>query len=90
VTFGHVAGRADATRVFHWEADGDEWTRHFDGTEHAAGSANVYIAGWQSPDGSAERRVSVGQGDADELTADAARQLAALLVEAANELDRLK
>jgi hypothetical protein len=52
---------------------------------------NVEISGWQRTDGSFTRNVCVwGVGEGEELTSSAARHIAALLIEAADELDRMR
>jgi hypothetical protein len=93
--FGHLDAPEGATRV--WPAgkrmDGT-WVREFSGTARLIAGVTVYIDGDQSVDGSVKRVLSVGvsdlrEGPGGELSGEQARQLAAVLVEAADELDRL-
>jgi hypothetical protein len=70
------------------------WFREFSGSARLIAGVTVYIDGEQSLDGSVKRVVTVGvsdlrEGPGGELSGEQARQLAALLVEAADELDRL-
>ncbi len=60
-----------------------EWSRH-----DAAG-IGVAVDGWQHLDGRVESHVSLYDAE-KELTAESARQLAAALLEAADELERLQ
>lgn len=66
--------------------------RLFTGTCRVADSININIQGWQYSDGSVERTIAIEPNEkyADEhMPAELARLVAATLVEAADELDRL-
>ncbi|BCO40575.1 hypothetical protein MINTM001_17140 [Mycobacterium paraintracellulare] len=84
-----IAPPADARRVYPWESDGIGWSRWFDGTAHAAGPVAVTVSGEQFGDGATLRGVTVVLDDCALLDADEARALAAVLLVAAGELDRL-
>jgi hypothetical protein len=96
--FGHLSTPAGARKVFHWEDDGTgHWSRRFAGTERGVelpsdsrfrNKADVDIEGVQHADGSIERAVYVNANGV-ELTAAAARDLAATLIAAADEADQL-
>jgi hypothetical protein len=78
-----------------WIFDSDELTavpsRVFRGRTWDVGVGDVTITGVQFHDGGIERHIVVLDTHADrELDAAQARQLAAALIEAANELDRLR
>lgn len=71
-----------------WQNEGDgTWSRFFVGTVRTMGDVRVLIDGTQFSDGRITRAIttdaSEGMGSAE------ARQLAAMLIEAADELDRL-
>lgn len=85
-----VAPPTDARRVYPWEFDGVGWSRWFDGSTCTAGPATMTITGRQYNDGTALRGVTLQLGDDDLLDADEARSLAAVLLVAAAELDRLR
>jgi len=53
-----------------------------------AGGVHVDVCGWQAANGTVERHVAVFAPDAD-LDAATARKLAAALLDAADQLDRL-
>jgi len=85
-----VAPPAGAVRTFSWQLDGDgKWFRDFEGTTRRAGKANVHICGRQDAGGSSRRWIAVGCHDLDALDAAAARELAAALADASDELGRL-
>jgi hypothetical protein len=94
--FGHVAVPAGAVSVQEW---GDGLTpdafRLFWGTERSIEIGNgdgvdVVIRGTQSGDGRVEERgILVHGGSDDPMTAEHARQVAAALLEAADEIDNL-
>lgn len=71
-----------------WQDDGDgTWTRFFVGTTRELGDVRVVISGIQSADGSIDRSITTDASE--DMGGTEARQLAALLLEAADELDRL-
>jgi hypothetical protein len=74
----------------HWQPDGDEWARAFDGTSRTVKDTDVWIVGEQRASGAINRVIHVYLGGTDDLHSDDARQLAAALVEAADEIDRLR
>lgn len=66
------------------------WSRSVVWREFRGPEMSVDIDGWQRCDGAVARRaISVYLNEGQQFTGAAARQLAALLVEAADELDRL-
>ncbi|MGD9621442.1 MAG: hypothetical protein AB7G47_13925 [Mycolicibacterium sp.] len=91
--FAHVPMPPDARVVDGWHLFGDdEFDRHFDGTTRRDNTGvRVYISGRQYQDGRVERVITVtGPPDNDDvLTAAEARAAARMLLEAADELDKL-
>ncbi len=86
--FDDVAPPDGAVRTFHWQLDSD-WFRDFEGTTRRCGQARVEICGRQQADGSTRRWIMVHSRYLNALDAVAARELAAALTEAADEIDRL-
>ena len=87
--FADVAPPPDEGYRYPWEDAGDgTWTRFFVGMERELGDVRVFVSGIQSSDGSISRSISAEASDG--MGAGEARQLAALLIEAADELDRLQ
>lgn len=80
---------ADARRVNPWEFDSTGWSRWFDGSMCTAGPATVTITGRQFDDGAALRGVTLVLDDAELLAPGEARSVAAVLLVAAGELERL-
>jgi hypothetical protein len=81
---------AGATRVYDWYDLDTEPARYFAGprrviARHKRNHTLVLVDGTQWADGRIERIISL---DDDNLTVDQARQLAAALLEAADEVDR--
>ena len=71
------------------------WCREFIGTSRTVAGVSVLIEGEQYPDGSVKRVLTISVDDlpmsrGGGLSVDEARQLAAQLVQAAAELDRLQ
>ena len=94
--FGHLPRPEGATQVYGCgeRTDGRGWSREFTGTVRRVGDVSVYIEGAQYADGTVERRLAIAVDDLPDspggvLNTDQAHQLAALLSEAADELDRL-
>ncbi|HTX94571.1 MAG TPA: hypothetical protein VME67_06825 [Mycobacterium sp.] len=85
--FDDVAPPAGAVRTFGWQLDSN-WFRDFEGTTRGR-HARVQIYGRQQEDGSTRRWIAVRARHLDALDAAAARELAAALAEAADELERL-
>lgn len=89
ISFAHVPMPAAATWSDVWQDDGKgNWSRVVDGTSRSSGPLTVDIMGVQSAvDGSVSWSVNAEyRGD---LTSEVSRQYAALLTEAAEEIDRL-
>jgi hypothetical protein len=87
---GPVAPPVDAIRVYEWETGYTEdgaWSRTFDGADHKIGDATLRVWGVQYGDGTTKREINVVADDL--VDAAGARRLAAALIEAADELDRL-
>ncbi|WP_460359274.1 hypothetical protein [Mycobacterium sp. ZZG] len=71
-----------------WEHDGDgRWFRYFAGTTRKVGDIEVIISGLQGTDGMITRTITADFEDIDAVTA---RQLAAALIEAADEIEALQ
>ncbi|OLP00209.1 hypothetical protein BVU76_21715 [Mycolicibacterium porcinum] len=86
--FGHVARPAGATYVWHWEQDEHgQWFRQFEGTGRKIGGFSVSIDGRQYPDGSVFRTIAVQGDDREEFDLAGARQFAAELIAAADEIE---
>jgi hypothetical protein len=87
--YADVAPPPEDGQHYPWEHDGDgKWFRFFAGTARELGETSVTITGLQSADGSIERTISIDGSD-EGLDASTARQIAAALIEAADELERL-
>lgn len=87
--FADVAPPPEEGHYYPWENIGDDtWTRFFVGTSRKLGDVEVFISGIQSSDGSISRDINVSAGEG--MGATEARELAALLIQAADELDRLR
>lgn len=82
-----VAPPPDAVRTFAWQLDSD-WFRDFEGATYRGGPARVHVYGRQHADGSTQRWIAVYTRNLDALDARAARELAAALTTAADEIDR--
>jgi hypothetical protein len=87
-SFKDVAPPAGATRTFGWQRNSN-WFRDFEGTKRCAGQARIHIFGRQQADGSARRWIAVHTRRLDALSAAAARELAAALNDAADEIELL-
>jgi hypothetical protein len=86
--YANVGPPADASRISAWDDRDGQVSRYFRGTKRGT-KARVDIAGSQNADGTvAERVILVGEGDI-EVDAAGARQIAADLLAAADELDWL-
>lgn len=97
--FRHIPTPVGVRHVGHWEDDGTgRWSRGFDsckewviripGAMKGSDRADVDIAGSQYEDGTITWQIYV-YADSAVYNADQARQLAAALLEAADELDQL-
>jgi hypothetical protein len=93
--FDGVDAPAGAFRVFEAQRRQDgTWFREFSGTSRDVAGVSVFIEGEQYPDGSVTRVLSVSvddltSGPGGVLSIEQARQFAAAVAEAADELDRL-
>jgi hypothetical protein len=90
-SLAYVPAPADAQHLADWVDEHDDdahWGRYMRGTRRAAAGVSVTIRGWQDASGNVERYVSVESDDA-QLDATALRRLAALVLDAADELDGL-
>jgi hypothetical protein len=86
IAYGGVAAPAGANWVGKWEKNqGEGWSRSLVWRDYRG----VSIDGRQQCDGSVERQISLYLGDYPTLSRAQAREFAAVLVEAADELDRL-
>ncbi|OCB34469.1 hypothetical protein A5676_02295 [Mycobacterium malmoense] len=86
--FDAVAPPDGAVRTFDWQLDRN-WFRDFEGTSRRGGRARVQIYGRQQVDGSTRRWIAVHARHLDALDGVAARELAAALTDAADEIERL-
>ena len=85
---------AGAEQVEHWEDDGTgTWTRRLSmssrSVKRPGADSTVYVDGVQASDGTVQWSLFVVADDRKPFTAALARRFAAMLVEAADELDRL-
>lgn len=76
----------------HWGDGADGWTRMLHGPSRVVEGfdATVYRTGLQTQDGAVTWSLYVHVADSDDMTAAQVRQLAAALVEAADELEALQ
>lgn len=87
--YADVAPPPDDGQHHHWQHDGDgKWSRFFTGSTREVGDTTVIISGFQDSSGTITRSITV-DGDAEDLDAAQAREVAAALLDAAAELDRL-
>lgn len=86
--FGHVPAPAGARRVWHWEVDRQEggWHREFEGREWKVAAVSLFVQGRQFPDATVHAEVTL-DATAAILGAEELRALAAVLCEAAQELE---
>jgi hypothetical protein len=92
VVYGDIPRPADATTVDHWQTTNAGVTsRFFDCSARKVGAVAVIVAGEQFEDGYCWRTINIyGENDSiGELTPTDGRRLAAALLEAADEIDRL-
>jgi hypothetical protein len=94
-TFGNVPLPSGIKSADHWEDDSSEsWTRKLSlssrSIDRAGADSTVYVDGVQRTDGTVEWSVYVLADDRKPFTAEQARQFAAMIIEAANELDGLR
>jgi hypothetical protein len=87
----HIAAPADADHVEDWVDwnDTGEYERYMRGTRRTVAGVEIRIVGWQQADGTVTRHASVWATDT-QLDAAALRQLAALALDTADELDRFE
>jgi hypothetical protein len=88
--YSAVQAPPDATEVRAWMAvfDADAPTRYFRGTRRGSDPVSVDLAGYQETNGAVRQRWITPAVDTD-LDAAGARELAAHLIAAADELDEL-
>lgn len=86
--YENVAPPADASRISAWDDRDGQVSRYFRGTKHG-NKTRVDIAGSQNADGTVAKRVILVGGCDIEFDAADARQIAANLLAAADELDWL-
>ena len=86
VMFGHIAVPPDAGIWSLWYGEGDNWQREFEGRKCDVGAVTVQICGVQRQDGTVSRSVRISGHD--ELGAGDTRNLAALLLGEAAEIER--
>lgn len=86
--YANVAPPADASRVSAWDDSDGQVSRYFRGTKRG-NRARVDIAGSQNSDGTIAERVILVGGCDIEVDAAGARQIAADLLAAADELEWL-
>lgn len=94
--FAHVAPPLGATYVEHWTGDawesGDPAMRVFEGTKRRCGHMEVLVGGWQDSTGTVQRDITVSSTERfsdGQMSAAIARQVAAALIEAADEIEQL-
>jgi hypothetical protein len=82
---------AGAVRTYEWDdTDTPTPSRHWMGTVRRVGDAEIILDGTQYSDGRVERCLTVHGVDTDgTMPTDTARQIAAALIEAADEIDGL-
>jgi hypothetical protein len=90
-SLAHIPGPAGAVAVSAWYDDGEIVTREVYGTAWNVGNVNARITGEQSSSGVTRWRVEVDpvERTIGDLTAAQAREMAAVMLQAADELDRL-
>lgn len=95
VLYADVPPPIGATKIDPWHKWGDDWCRLWLASVRtvpisstADDNARVAVCGSQTPDGVTERGIVLWCGD-DTMIASEARQLAAALIAAANELDAI-
>lgn len=93
--FGHIEKPEGATKTYLAEQSADgRWFREFAGTSRVVAGVTVYLDGKQFADGTVARELTIGvddlpSGPGGRVSSAEARAIAARLVEAADELDRL-
>jgi hypothetical protein len=87
----HVAAPAEAQHVAQWvdqDGDGTSWGRHVRGTRRTTADAQVVLAGWQDASATVEWHATLFALDT-QIDGAGLRKLAAIALDAADELDRL-
>lgn len=74
--------------LYHYTSLETTWGRYIRGTRRAVAGVEVVIAGWQDASGQVERHASLWATDV-QLDVPKLRELAAVALDAANELDQL-
>ncbi len=90
-TYGHIPAPAGVVEAGDWSDDGERVSRAICGTERQVADTVIDIAGEQDVDGTTSYRIvlQARESSEGELTAAEARDAAAALLAAADELDRL-
>jgi hypothetical protein len=88
--FGAIPAPHGVEFVWHWTADdnGQDWQRSLEGASRRIGALVVSVNGTQRPDGSVQSYATI-ESNTVEFDAATVRQIAAELIAAADELDRL-
>lgn len=87
VRFAHIAPPPEDGHHYPWSDEYDgSWSRSFVGTTREVGAGKVVIHGIQTSDGKITRSITA---DCEDLTPSDAALVAAALIEAAAEVDRL-
>jgi hypothetical protein len=90
IPFAHIALPAAAKGADTWQDNGQgNWSRLVFGPEHKTELFSTWITGVQSPDGTVRWSLSFDAGDEADVP-DQIRERAAMLIEAADELERLQ
>jgi hypothetical protein len=89
-SLANIPTPVDAQHVAEWAENGDgtHWGRYVRGTRRTTAGVGVTLCGWQDTSGAVERHAAVSATDV-ELDATALRRLAALALDAADELESL-
>lgn len=94
--FAHIAPPPGATYVSDWSGDvwdsGEPATRLFEGTKRTCGHMEIRIGGWQDSNGQTVWDITVDSNEKfndGQMSVAVARDVAAALIAAADELERL-
>ena len=87
MVMGDIPFPFDAGRVSAWKFEADRWQRDFEGAEQKVENISLQTCGVQFDDGSVIRRLCIS--GVDKLDVNTARQLAAAISSAAQEMEHL-
>ena len=87
--FLDVPSPRDATQLFEWTTGEGGPFRDFNGATREVCGVQISIAGYQNPDGTCQRWLHFHAAPVATLTSTQARELAAALQWAADEIDQL-